>query len=108
MRIRQSIGSARQSPFDRQSWCIDVLTIRLTAAKKSAGQGRPIGSLIAWLMAANKHAGQHEHVKAKVATQAVRMEARIFFFQECAGARTMESYERPKRDGEESEPEDIQ
>lgn len=79
---------------------------RGTSTKKSAGQGRPIGSLVAWLLQANKFPDQKSHVKAAVASKHARVAGRRLCMQQPA-AEDMVQFERKQREGESSEPEDI-
>ncbi|CAE7782838.1 unnamed protein product [Symbiodinium sp. CCMP2592] len=72
------------------------------------GQGRPLGLLVAWLRQASDCACSKDHKDGIVkVTKADRKAARQFFYENCAGARSIAEYERAKDDGESSEPEVI-
>ena len=83
-----------------------VLT-RTARAGKKAAQGRPLGLLAAWIMAADEHDCKPEHCKrcnfppyddrcfARTALSAV------------TGADELFAYERPPREGEDEEPRDA-
>ena len=52
---------------------------RQSFAGRSAGSGRPIGHLVAWLQDAGSHSSRGHHVAAKPATYEKRVEARQLF-----------------------------
>ena len=82
-------------------------TASRTSNKKQLGQGRPLGLLAHWLMTCDEYETQQEHLHIFTSSRAQRVEARRALYR-CEGAvEFASSHEREKRDGEESEPEDI-
>lgn len=75
-------------------------------ARYGEGQGRPIGALVAWLRDAENHATREEHVKCCYPTKQQRIDARTWF-SKLPDASSFSTHEREKRDGENSEPEEI-
>jgi hypothetical protein len=74
-----------------------------TAAAARAGQGRPIGLLVAWLHDSHAHATNMLHSKAPIATFETRAAARELF-NALPGAAEFAFYERPKSPDEGDEP----
>ena len=73
----------------------------------SAGQGRPVGALVAWIQEARNHATKEAHVAAKTADFDTREAARLSFYTLQGGIEFAEEYEREQRDGEGDEPRAI-
>ena len=77
---------------------------------RSAGQGRPVGLLAAWLQDGANHRSQFEHChwSVETLTWSKRRRARADFMRSCGGpAQALAAKERQKVAAEESEPEDI-
>ena len=92
-----------------ESECKRVRTINPPArrALTNPGQGRPLGLLVAWLMAGSKYETAKQHKNAIGAiTKEQKLAARQAFFRDFAGAE-MGDLERKKDEGEASEPEVI-
>ena len=68
-----------------------------------AGQGRPIGLLVAWLQSAHAADSKEQHVRMKVAGLSARQEARRFFLG-LPGSTDLTDREREKKPGEPDEP----
>ena len=79
---------------------------RTTKAGARAGQGRPIGLLVSWLMQQSDFGSQHEHGHLCHPNLDQRREAREAF-QQLEGADEFSSFERDKRRGEDDEPAQI-
>ena len=77
-----------------------------TAKSGNAGQGRPLGALVAWLMLSEKFNDHFEHVRLCVPSYKERKEARELLKAK-DGYESFSSYERPLRPGEEEEPDSI-
>lgn len=73
----------------------------------TAGQGRPIGALVAWLQQARHHRQRKDHIAAQTASHAERMEARTAFYLLEGGMDFSNEYERPRREDEAEEPSSI-
>ena len=73
----------------------------------AAGQGRPLGALTAWLSEARDYPNRVQHVAAKTASYAKRLESRTAFYLLQDGVNFSLQYERARRDGEDDEPEKI-
>ena len=74
-----------------------------------AGQGRPVGLLMAWLRAADEYGDMEAHTAPMVTemlTRGARRQAREIF-KARPGAEEFLSHERPRRDGEDDEPLEI-
>eukprot|EP00435_Cladocopium_sp_Y103_P064171 s978_g25.t2 len=74
--------------------------------KKCQGQGRCLGTLLAWLDSGKDYDTKAAHQKAASASKAIREEARRKFTQTREG-REFAQHERDKRAGEGDEPDDI-
>ncbi len=77
-----------------------------TFAFHNQGQGRPLGLLLSWLESGDSHDDKASHVKALASSAAERRAARQKF-KEVHGAEEFLALERPQRDDEYSEPDDI-
>ena len=74
--------------------------------KKCQGQGRCLGTLLAWLDSGKDYETKAAHQKAASASKAIREEARRKFMQTREG-QEFAQFERDKRAGEGDEPDDI-
>ena len=73
----------------------------------TAGQGRPLGALVAWLQQARRHRHRKDHIAAQTACHAERMEARTAFYLLEGGMDFANEHERPRREDEGEEPSSI-
>jgi hypothetical protein len=84
-------------------------TDRLLKEGRRPGQGRPLGMLTAWLLRCHKHSSKKSHQEIKQILMSrvgytERRDARIWLKNQ-GRFQTAFALERPKRDGEDSEPE---
>ena len=86
-----------------------VAPVALPASKKAKGhgQGRPLGMLTAWLLNCMDHTSQRDHNHDCRPTFQERRKAREYLKGAPGGANFSLLVERPKRSGEDSEPEFI-
>ena len=89
-------------PIAEHGVCIKTRTCR---PGRQRGQGRPAGFLAAWLKAGSSCATHAEHMKVALSFDD-RRAARTELYLADRGADLL-AYERPKLDGEDSEPEVI-
>ena len=83
--------------------CVLIRTANASEKVSKAGQGRPLGLCMAWALKAEQFPDK-SHVRVCKPTLAERKEARASF-EGMVGAPYFSAHERPKRVGEEEEPE---
>lgn len=71
----------------------------------SAGQGRPLGYLMAWLAAGEKHASRREHMAFETTISFEERAAGRAALRQISGAEQLFAAERPRRPNEGEEPE---
>lgn len=86
--------------------CRRSRTVKASTVGSRKAQGRPIGALAAWIEEGHEYATGEEHKTLSFPAQDARRRAR----EACKAARgyaALTAHERPKRDGEGSEPEGL-
>ena len=78
-----------------------------TRTSLQKGQGRPLGHLMAWLLAQGDYVGQQEHCHTFTTTRGKREEGRAHLYSLPGGQEFATAHERSKREGEGEEPLNI-
>ncbi|CAE7487841.1 unnamed protein product [Symbiodinium sp. KB8] len=94
--------------FENHEGCRRVRTCKPSTRSGQAGQGRPLGFLSAWLRDGAHFTDSHSHIHESRRPNRLRhrSDARAFF-KTLPGAAAFLARERPRRPGEDSEPEEF-